>query len=56
MASLSVGITLIAWILAIYPSWLLASSGLVRINIPDRSLTSVSTFLLSVMSFKNASP
>jgi hypothetical protein len=38
---LTVGITETTWILAIYTSMLLATSGLARINIPDFSMTSV---------------
>jgi hypothetical protein len=41
MAVLSVGITQITWILAIYGSWLLATTGVARINIPDFSMLSV---------------
>jgi hypothetical protein len=41
MAVLSIGITQISWILAIYASSLLATTGVARINIPDFSMLSV---------------
>ncbi len=41
MVALSVGIILTTWILATYTSWLLATSGLAGITIPDFSMSSL---------------